>query len=345
MLRRHRLSVLKVFLILHVASTATLAPAHAWNAKGHRMIASLAFRQLSPTQQAKVAEMLTRHPRFTPDFAEPMPSEVRAGDAAARQEWAFQQAAVWPDMVRSGPPEKRAFHRGEWHYVNQPHFLNAAARTELADKLTINLAMEVPANATLDTAPLNIVQTIRFARKTIADQQTSPSDRAVLLSWLFHTVGDIHQPLHSTALFSPKLFSAGDRGGNMVKTAQAGNLHSLWDQFPGQADDFREARNAAISDSAKREFSVLGLQAVKSLDEKTWLDESHALAKSHVYTEEILTTLRRLEATAVNDSQTNTIEPIILSDSYLKVGGHVAQERIMQAGYRLGAVLKELVPE
>jgi len=110
-------------------------------------------------------------------------------------------------------------------------------------------------------------------------------------------------------------------------------------------NDFREARNAAISDSAKREFSVLGLQAVKSLDEKTWLDESHALAKSHVYTEEILTTLRRLEATAVNDSQTNTIEPIILSDSYLKVGGHVAQERIMQAGYRLGAVLKELVPE
>jgi hypothetical protein len=303
------------------------------------VIASIAFRQLSATQQSKVAAMLGRHPRFAQDFAEPMPDDVRSGDAAAKNEWAFQQAAVWPDMVRSGPPEKRAFNRGEWHYVNVPHFLSEAARTELDGKLTINLAMDVPADATLDTGPLNIVQAIRFSRKMIADQQTSPADRAVFLAWLFHTVGDVHQPLHSTALFSTKLFPAGDRGGNSVKTQQAGNLHALWDQFPGQLDDFREPRNKAIGDLAKPEFAALSAGAAMTLDEKAWLNESHVLAKSQVYTDEVLAALRRMEAMG------DIVEPIGLSEDYLKAGGRVAERRVVEAGYRLGAVLKTLVAE
>lgn len=103
-----------------------------------------------------------------------MPDEVRGGDAATKLEWAFQQAAAWPDLVRSGPPEKRAFNRGEWHYVNVPHFLSDAARAELDGKLTINLCLDVPADATPDTGPLNIVQVIRFSRKMIANKKTQP---------------------------------------------------------------------------------------------------------------------------------------------------------------------------
>jgi hypothetical protein len=318
---------------------ATVSPALAWNATGHRIIASIAFRQLTPTQQAKVASMLERHPRFTPDFTDPMPDDVRNSDPVARQEWSFQQAAVWPDIVRSGPPEKRAFNRSEWHYVNQPHFLTTSAKTELDGKLTVNLGMEPPADTTLETQPLNIVQAIRFARKSLADQQTSPTDRAVLLAWLFHTVGDIHQPLHSTAVFSTKLFPAGDRGGNSVKTRQAGNLHSLWDQFPGAADDFREAHNKALSEMANQKLAALGTEAALRLDEKIWLDESHDLAKKYVYTEDVLQALRSMESIG------ETVQPIELSEPYLQSGGRVAQRRVVQAGYRLGAVLKLLVPE
>ncbi len=316
-----------------------VSPALGWNARGHRIIASIAYRQLTPSQQAKVAAVIERHPRFTPDFADLMPDEVRTGDQTARQEWSFQQAAVWPDMVRSGPPEKRAFNRSEWHYVNVPHFLSDTARADLDGKLTVNLGMEPPADTTLETQPLNIVQSIRFARKSLADQQTSPPDRAVLLTWLFHTVGDIHQPLHSTALFSTKLFPVGDRGGNSVKTRQAGNLHSLWDQFPGAADDFREAHNKALSEMTNQERASLGTEAALTLDEKAWLDESHDLAKKHVYTDDVLRALRSLEL--VGDA----VQPIELSEAYLKTGGSVAQRRVVQAGYRLGAVLKLLVPE
>lgn len=143
----------------------------------------------------------------------------------------------------------------------------------------------------------------------------------MFLAWLFHTVGDIHQPLHSTALFSTRLFPAGDRGGNSVKTQQAGNLHALWDQFPGQSDAFGEARSKAIGDPAKPEIAALGVGAVMNLDEKAWLDESHDLAKSQVYTAEVLAALRRMEA--VGDA----VEPLGLSEDYLKSGGRVAERR------------------
>jgi hypothetical protein len=64
--------------------------------------------------------MLKRHSRFSEDFADQMPEEVHRSDQVTQNEWLFQQAAVWPETVRSGPPGKRAFNRSEWHHVNLP---------------------------------------------------------------------------------------------------------------------------------------------------------------------------------------------------------------------------------
>src|SRR5262245_39070827 len=102
-------------------------PSYAWNATGHKIVASIAFRQLNSAEQTKIVDLLNRHPRFTEDFADEMPEEIRAADSA-QQEWIFQQAAVWPDLIRPpGPDAKIAFHRSQWHYVNLPLFLDAAA--------------------------------------------------------------------------------------------------------------------------------------------------------------------------------------------------------------------------
>ena len=59
-------------------------------------------------------------------------------------------------------------------------------------------------------------------------EETTDMDKAILLCWLFHLVGDIHQPLHCSAMFTPRLFSEGDRGGNSIKVGKY-NLHSTWD--------------------------------------------------------------------------------------------------------------------
>jgi hypothetical protein len=321
-----------------MAAWVMVSPALAWNAAGHRIIASIAFRQLTESEQAEVVAMLKKHPRFVADFADEMPEEVRNGSEKAQNEWLFQQAAVWPDMVRGGPPEKRAFHRSEWHYINLPLFLNDAAKAELEGKLTANVATDVPGDATTDTARINVVQAIRFARRECANQAASPESRAVLLAWLFHTVGDIHQPLHGTAMYSPRLFPEGDRGGNSVRVLQSGNLHSLWDQFPGRDDSFRETRNRAIGFVNDTAFADLGKLAADNLDEPSWAVDSQGLAKLAVYDAEVMAALARMEAVGRTES-------IDLSQGYLKAGGRIAERRLVEAGYRLGAVLKEIVKQ
>src|SRR5262249_20568397 len=61
-------------------------------------------------------------------------------------------------------------------------------------------------------------------------------EKAVYLTWLFHLVGDIHQPLHCTAVFGER-FPDGDRGGNLARirvTSGPINLHSFWDGLLGR---------------------------------------------------------------------------------------------------------------
>lgn len=316
-----------------------VSPASAWNATGHKIIASIAFRQLKESEQARIVSILKRHPRFAEDFTDQMPDDVRAGSEAVRNEWLFQQAAVWPDMVRSGPPQKRYFNRSEWHYVNTPHFLGEAAKSALVGRLTVNVATEPPSNATLATARMNVVQAIRFARQSVSDRRTAPQDRAVLLAWLFHDVGDIHQPLHAVALFSTQLFPEGDRGGNSIKTRQAGNLHSLWDGFLGRDDSYRGTHNRAIGYLNDARYAAVARDAVGSLDPVVWSAESYALARSAVYDNEVLTAVRKMESAG------GPVEQIVLSETYLKAGGDAAVPRVVQAGHRLGAVLKVLAAE
>jgi len=55
-----------------------------------------------------------------------------------------------------------------------------------------------------------------------------------------------------------------------------------------------------------------------------------------VYDEEVIAALRTME------SGGGRVEDIELSEADLKNGGRVAEPRLVQAGYRLGAVLKQL---
>jgi hypothetical protein len=314
-----------------------VAPAWAWSLSGHKIIASIAFRQLSPQEQAKAVAMLKRHPRFAQDFAEQMPEEVRSGEEAVQNEWIFQQAAVWPDLIRSGPAEKTAFSRPEWHYINGPVFLDSAAREALEGKLPINTEKNPPADATWETGRMNVMQALRLARERLRTKDASPTERAVLLAWVYHLVGDIHQPLHSSALVSQRLFPEGDRGGNSIKLKQRYNLHSLWDGFPGEAMEYRMARNRAVVYAEQEPWRTLGKSAAAELHETVWLAESELVAKINVYDEEVLAAVAKME------SGGGAMQEIELSERYLKAGGGMAEWRMVQAGYRLGAVVKGIV--
>jgi hypothetical protein len=67
---------------------------------------------------------------------------------------------------------------------------------------------------------------------------TAPGDRAVALCWVFHLLGDMHQPLHTIKLFTTQFPAPeGDRGGTRfyirVKPTNATtiSLHAFWDDL------------------------------------------------------------------------------------------------------------------
>src|ERR1700722_9416523 len=77
-----------------VAFTAT---SQAWGPAGHKIVASIAFRRLSPEKQAKIVALLKKHPRYEDDFAGKMPDDL---SEQLTNEWIMQQAAIWPDLAR-----------------------------------------------------------------------------------------------------------------------------------------------------------------------------------------------------------------------------------------------------
>jgi hypothetical protein len=324
-------SRLRVWGVLLLTLWAT--PAFAWWDAGHKIIAAIAFRQLTADEQQAVFGMLKAHPRWQADFVEWMPDIL--ADAHEQAEWSFMQAAIWPDLARDfEDAEKARFHHGTWHYVNIPVYLNDSDRMALAGQLKLNTAMDPPAQP---QELMNIVQTLRVARTLLADPATPAETRAVMLTWLFHLAGDSHQPMHSSTVVSRKLFPEGCRGGNSIKTKPRENLHSLWDSFPGEKLGYRQARNEALKLIGDASQNAAGERAAKSLDPVEWIRESRALAESVALGPEILTPLR------IAEKKGESPPTIVLTEEYLREGGMVARRRVVESGYRLGALLKQVV--
>src|SRR5262245_33359280 len=100
--------------ILTILLTALgLTPAFAWNHTGHKVVAELTWRALSPANRKALGELLKQHPHYALLLATNVPT------GRDTSEWAFLNAAVWPDMVRPGPDkptEITKYHRAPWHY-------------------------------------------------------------------------------------------------------------------------------------------------------------------------------------------------------------------------------------
>lgn len=305
--------------------------AQAFNALGHKVVAEIAWRQLEPTDRQQIVAVLRRHPRFDADFAAKMTDDVLRGDKAVQDRWIFQQAATWPDLARRFPAgERKKYNRPTWHYVNFPLFLDPSDRRALAPTLPVIVSAMYP--TAIDTDDYNVLQAIAYSRAAI-DSRAGADVKAVAYCWLFHLVGDLHQPLHSTALFSVRQFPKGDRGGNLIPLTRGRNLHALWDNLLGRRHFLRNVDKEVAELSDRRQYGEVWKSATQEMDVMKWTEESHELAKSFVYSEVILNAVR---ATPPDEQ----VKPITLSDAYLREAGHQARVRIIAAGLRLGALLR-----
>lgn len=79
-----------------------------------------------------------------------------------------------------------------------------------------------------------------WTKEEISDLTKNVFEKSMMLRYLFHVVGDIHQPLHSVQLFDDKLFPKGDSGGNLFYidyTSNIGNLHKFFDSAADSVPD------------------------------------------------------------------------------------------------------------
>jgi len=280
-------------------------PSYAWNATGHKAIGLIAYGQLTPTTRTRVDELLSQHPDY-PKWIEGVPASDR-GRAA------FLAASVWPDTVRNDPrfhednrtptanvpglpPGSQARHAG-WHYRTSP--------------------FSPDGTPTKPPAETNIVTKLRDfeALGSLPD-----SMKTYTLPWLLHLVGDIHQPLHTTARFD-RLRPNGDRGGNGIEL-KSENLHSYWDSRIGtsQTDPFL---NQLVITIQSRNPKPARLE----MNPEQWAKEGFDL-RSQVY---------GFTGNGTKES------PAILSDAYSVQAKETAYARAALAGYRLAEFLNQRI--
>lgn len=77
------------------------------------------------------------------------------------------------------------------------------------------------------------MEIMKTASKTLkANIRKNTAERALLARYAIHLAGDIHQPLHSVALFN-ETYPKGDLGGNAHKVVltngSISNFHAYWD--------------------------------------------------------------------------------------------------------------------
>lgn len=304
---------------------------------GHQVVGLAAFQRLKPATQQRVAALLRAHPRYQQDFAGTMP----AGIAAAQQgTWLLVQASIWPDLARNFPePDKKLYHRPGWHYINVPLFLTEADRQALEKSVKVNLnrywTVQTP------EAGMNAVQALDMIQKRFWKPGTTDADRAVMICWAAHLVGDLHQPLHTSALFARAQFGDGDEGGNkiMVKTArlggEVGKLHGFWDGLLGYGPSFNDVQKRTNSALAVPAIVAQAEEGVKQMNVWTWVQEGSRHAAEYAYADEIRSALA-----AGGGGEAN---PVRLSNGYKSLAGEVARTRAVVGGYRLAQYLEGLL--
>lgn len=183
-------------------------PARAWDANGHEVIARIAWDSMKQETQDKAIELLK---------AAPLDSDLATKNGQPLEVLElFLRAATWPDIVRDKSFQQRweTYHHSKWHYINWFWEPGPPPR-ERTD---------------LQPDPENIVKKLEELQISLADTTRSDAERAIDLAWVLHLVGDIHQPLHSSARVTPET-PKGDEGGNLFKLTKDESLHWYWDQI------------------------------------------------------------------------------------------------------------------
>jgi hypothetical protein len=304
-------------LLAVVTVLALAGPAYTWNEHGHMVVARLGWNQLNDDQRSKVVAILKKHPHYDEYLA------ARRPVGFTEDQWVFMRAATWSDWVRG----KRDFDHPTWHYINYP-VVPPGSAVKASDH-------EPPANQE------NVVNQLAVCVEKI--RTGTDEEKAIYMTWLFHLVGDIHQPLHCVALFSEQ-FPNGDKGGNdaliRIRSSPV-KLHAMWDGLLGNGT------SAGAINSDVREIEALikekAVDVQKELDAhqsfESWGREGQELARTVVYLNGDLKVAAFSGRRIAADADVPTAP-----DGSAQNCGKVARYQVGKAGVRLADQIKRLFP-
>lgn len=345
----------QVVLTTAVTGLAAVAPSHAWNDFGHELIARIAWQELEPEVRSRVLALFREAPRDSLMHCLDLNQDrrrgcgrfaYRLGDAGSSEDAdriLFERAAYWPDLAR----QLEKYNRPTWHYIGWTWRQGADGSAHDTD-------LPVP-------EPNAVSQLVELAR-SVADTSGRADKRAIHLAWIFHLVGDIHQPLHAASRVTERRDEReGDRGGNGFGLDEWNrNLHAFWDgALDGRfrADYRQQALAALTSDSnrplpSERFWSAFG--ELRDREYEIHKNRTAAEARArHPFDDAVRASLKSgdFEAWATESNQIvrNTLYPPDLTRgeappvAYADLAYDISLQRAALAGYRLADLLTKLL--
>lgn len=226
----------RTFISLGLISISAIG--FCWDAKGHQIIAEIAYRELTPTAQRTATRLLSA------DTNEKYHN--------------FPAASVWADDIKSTTRDFDA-----WHYINR--FVG---------------------NPEIEPVKPNVLTAMSEQSKILGNSNTADASRLIALKWMLHLVGDVHQPLHTSARM---VNGKNDRGGNdfLLGTGRGENLHSYWDKALTEATKGKNIQESAdmilATIKADPSQSKAMTEIIKNLDTNDWVNEGYGIANDFLY--------------------------------------------------------------
>lgn len=329
----HVFAVLTGILLGTCASTAS-----AWDHPGHMTTAAIAFAEIKRERPEVIADLgmlFLAHPDTAPFW---VASNEAKGEERTRR--MFIECARWADDSKFTPRDMTSWHSARWAIVadGAPSEVQAAAEPRKGK----------PAGQALEALQLHAAM--------IASPETSRSERALALCWVLHIVGDIHQPLHVSDLYSEE-FPTGNAAGALsyVRDPISSTpipLHVLWDSNVLRVPTLQEVDKHArdfLRKYPRSGFPELTANPVGTPDTfETWARESHQVAIDWAFDIEMVSdpakdqSADELVANMVNFIL-NGVSPVDdapdVPDEYWERLRLTAERRITLAGYRIADII------
>jgi len=290
----------------------------AWNIPGHMLSGAIAYQILqreNPSAIVKVRFILEKNPWYETRWK----AQLEKLPEAQRNEMLFMLAARWADDIRTQDPTESHL---PWHYIDFPFKPEGEPASIQA----------------IQPPPENILTAIAENERVVRSGSDS-AKRGVALSWLFHLIGDIHQPLHAVQL-SSREYPHGDRGGIEMCVRPSLNgapieLHRLWDGLITSSGNVNRIRN--IASDLLRRFSGSAFRELDQPKPEAWAKESYEIAVKIAYENGSLRGTPKGQA-----KDCRAVDAVkYLRNGYAADARLIANRRMYLAGYRLADLLRK----